>query len=56
MNGPIDHDIILILRQTSKNAPTRLKFREKRLETAREGKQSPMIIDCPWLYQNIKNK
>ena len=34
----------------------RLKFREKRLETAREGKQSPMIIDCPWLYQNIKNK
>ncbi len=34
----------------------RLKFREKRMETAREGKQSPMIIDCPWLYQNIKNK
>ncbi len=29
MNRPIDHDIILILRQTSKNAPTRLKFREK---------------------------
>ena len=34
----------------------RLKFREKRMETAREGKRSPMIIDCPWLYQNIKNK
>ena len=34
----------------------RLRFREKRLATAREGKQSPMIIDCPWLYQNIKNK
>ena len=34
----------------------RSRFREKRLETAREGKQSPMIIDCPWLYQNIKNK
>ena len=34
----------------------RLKFRKKRLETAEQGKQSPMIIDCPWLYQNVKNK
>jgi len=34
----------------------RLKFRNKRLETAEQGKQSPMIIDCPWLYQNVKNK
>ena len=31
----------------------RLKFREKRFETAREGKRSPMVIDCPWLYQNF---
>jgi len=31
----------------------RLKFRKKRIETAKEGKRSPMIIDCPWLYQNI---
>jgi len=32
----------------------RLKFRQKRFETAQEGKQSPMIVDCPWLYQNIR--
>jgi 2,3-dihydroxybiphenyl 1,2-dioxygenase len=33
----------------------RLKFRKKRFQAAQEGKRSPMIIDCPWLYQNIKN-
>ena len=34
----------------------RLKFRKKRIETAQQGKRSPMIIDCPWLYQNIRKK
>ena len=34
----------------------RLKFRKKRIETAQKGKRSPMIIDCPWLYQNIRKK
>ena len=34
----------------------RLKFRKKRIETAQQGKRSPMIIDCPWLYQNIQKK
>ena len=34
----------------------RLKFRIKRIETAQQGKRSPMIIDCPWLYQNISKK
>jgi hypothetical protein len=30
----------------------RMKFRNKRLETASEGKQAPLFIDCPWLYSN----
>ena len=34
----------------------RLKFRAKRLETASEGKQAPMLIDCPWLYSKITDK
>ena len=34
----------------------RLKFRSKRLETASEGKQAPMLIDCPWLYSKITDK
>ena len=34
----------------------RIKFRKKRLETASQGKQAPLLIDCPWLYSNIKNK
>ena len=34
----------------------RIKFREKRLETASKGKQAPLLIDCPWLYSNIQNK
>ena len=34
----------------------RMKFRNKRLETASEGKQAPLLIDCPWLYSNTINK
>jgi len=34
----------------------RLKFRNKRLEIASEGKQAPLFIDCPWLYSNTINK
>ena len=34
----------------------RIKFRKKRLDTASKGKQAPLLIDCPWLYSNIKNK
>tara|TARA_Y100000766_G_scaffold236831_1_gene212720 strand:- start:13 stop:861 length:849 start_codon:yes stop_codon:yes gene_type:complete len=34
----------------------RMKFRNKRLETASEGKQAPLFIDCPWLYSNNINK
>ena len=34
----------------------RIKFREKRLDTASKGKQAPLLIDCPWLYSNIQNK
>ena len=30
----------------------RLKFRDKRMEIAANGIQAPLIIDCPWLYQN----
>ena len=26
------------------------------METAAEGKQAPLLIDCPWLYSNIKKK
>ncbi len=32
----------------------RIKFRNKRLETASMGKQAPLFIDCPWLYKQIK--
>ena len=32
----------------------RMKFRNKRLETASQGKQAPLLIDCPWLYSNLK--
>ena len=31
-----------------------MKFRNKRLETASQGKQAPLLIDCPWLYSNLK--
>ncbi len=34
----------------------RMKFRNKRMETAAEGKQAPLLIDCPWLYTNITDK
>ena len=34
----------------------RMKFRNKRLETASQGKQAPLLIDCPWLYSNLKKK
>ena len=34
----------------------RIKFREKRLDTASKGKQAPLLIDCPWLYSKIQNK
>ena len=34
----------------------RMKFRNKRMETAAEGKQAPLLIDCPWLYSNITDK
>jgi len=33
-----------------------MKFRNKRMETAAEGKQAPLLIDCPWLYSNITDK
>ena len=34
----------------------RLKFRDKRMEIAANGIQAPLIIDCPWLYQNQSKK
>ena len=34
----------------------RMKFRNKRLETASQGKQAPLLIDCPWLYSNLTKK
>ncbi len=34
----------------------RKKFRDKRMETAAQGKQAPLLIDCPWLYSNISKK
>ena len=34
----------------------RMKFRKKRMETASEGKQAPLLVDCPWLYSNIAKK
>ena len=32
----------------------RLKFRKKRIETAQQGKRSPMIIDCPGYIKIFK--
>ncbi len=29
---------------------------ENYIETASEGKQAPLLIDCPWLYSNTINK
>ena len=34
----------------------RKKFRDKRMQTAAEGKQAPLLVDCPWLYSNIAKK
>ena len=34
----------------------RLMFRSKRLETALEGKQAPLLVDCPWLYSQAVKK
>ena len=34
----------------------RMKFRNKRLDTAAKGKQAPLLVDCPWLYSKINNK
>jgi 2,3-dihydroxybiphenyl 1,2-dioxygenase len=31
-------------------------FRDKRLETSTLGKQAPLLIDCPWLYEKLNNK
>ena len=39
-----------------KSKEERMKFRNKRMETAAEGKQAPLLIDCPWLYSNITDK
>lgn len=30
--------------------PERAAFREKRLETAAQGKRTPNLVNCPWLY------
>ena len=35
------------------DSDTRRRLREMRLETAREGKQTPLVIDCPWLYSEL---
>ncbi len=34
----------------------RFKFRTKRMEIAAKGVQAPLLVDCPWLYQNNFNK
>lgn len=34
----------------------KLKFRAKRMEIAAKGVQAPLLVDCPWLYQNHFNK
>lgn len=34
---------------------TRDRLREMRFQTAREGKQAPQIVDCPWLYGAFAN-
>lgn len=28
-------------------------LRDMRLQTAKDGKQAPMLVDCPWLYSNL---
>jgi len=33
----------------------REKFSQMRLEAAKNGLQAPAVIDCPWLYSNIKS-
>ena len=35
------------------DSTTRARLREMRMQTAREGKQTPMIVDCPWLYGEL---
>ena len=32
------------------------KLRDMRLRAASEGQQAPLVIDCPWLYQEINRK
>ena len=34
----------------------RIQFRNKRMEIAAKGIQAPLVVDCPWLYQNQLNK
>ena len=35
------------------DSTTRRRLREMRMQTAAEGKQTPMIVDCPWLYSEL---
>ena len=35
------------------DSTTRQRLREMRLATAQEGKQTPLVIDCPWLYGEL---
>jgi len=30
-------------------------MRDMRLQAAAEGKRTPMLVDCPWLYDQLKN-
>ena len=32
----------------------RKKLRDMRLKAASDGKQAPLVIDCPWLYRELK--
>ncbi|MEM6309108.1 MAG: VOC family protein [Pseudomonadota bacterium] len=32
------------------SAPERAAFRDKRLQTAAQGKRTPHLVNCPWLY------
>ena len=34
----------------------RSKFRDMRLKNAADGKRSPPMIDCPWLYQELQRR
>ena len=34
----------------------RIKMRDMRLKAASDGKRAPLVIDCPWLYQELKQK